>query len=104
MNLIPIYERQLVKLKYQVRRWWRVAVLDSNFLVCVLPSSLIGFPDDTMVKNLPTSAGGARDVGSSPGSGRSSGGGNGNPLQYSCLERARGTWQAVIHEVTSLIK
>ena len=104
MNLIPVYERQLVKPNYQVRRWWRVAVLDSNFLVCVLASSLIGFPDDTMVKNLPANAGGARDVGSVPGSGRSSGGGNGNPLQYSCLERARGTWQAVIHEVTSLIK
>ena len=39
-----------------------------------------------VVKNLPTSTGDARDVGSSPGSGRSPGEGNGNPLQYSCLE------------------
>ena len=38
-----------------------------------------------VVKNLPTSAGDVRDVGSIPGSGRSPGEGNGNPLQYSCL-------------------
>ena len=37
-----------------------------------------------MVKNLPTNAGDVRDVGSIPGSGRSPGGGHGNPLQYSC--------------------
>ena len=36
-----------------------------------------------------------------PGSGRSPGGGNGNPLQYSCLENPmdRGAWQAAVHEV-----
>ena len=38
-----------------------------------------------MVKNLPAIAGDARDSGSIPGSGKSHGGGNGNPLQYSCL-------------------
>ena len=43
----------------------------------------------------------AVDVGSTPGSGRSSGGGNGNPLQYFCLENPmdRGAWQATIHGV-----
>ena len=39
-----------------------------------------------VVKNLPADAGDIRDVGSIPGSGRSPGEGNGNPLQYSCLE------------------
>ena len=39
-----------------------------------------------VVKNLPASAGDIRDLGSIPGSGRSPGGGSGNPLQYSCLE------------------
>ena len=39
-----------------------------------------------MVKNLPANAGDTGDVGSIPGSGRSPGEGNGNPLQYSCLE------------------
>ena len=43
----------------------------------------MGFPGSSVVKNLPVSAG---DAGSIPGSGRSPGEGNGNPLQYSCLE------------------
>ena len=49
-----------------------------------------------MVKNPPASAGDVRDAGSVPGFGRSSGGGHGNPLQYSCLENPmdRGAWQA----------
>ena len=41
---------------------------------------------ELMVKNLPDNAGDIRDMGSIPGSGRSPGGGHGNPLQYSCLE------------------
>ena len=49
-----------------------------------------------MLKNLPTNAGG---VGLIPGVGRSPGGGNGNPLQYSCLEHSmdRGACQATVH-------
>ena len=45
--------------------------------------------------------GDARDTGSIPGSGRSPGGGNGNLLQYSCLENSmdRGTWWAAVHGV-----
>ena len=39
-----------------------------------------------VVKNLPDNAGDVRDMGSIPGSGRSPGGGHGNPLQYRCLE------------------
>ena len=42
-----------------------------------------------MVKNLPANAGDARHVGLIPGSRRSPGGGNGNPLQYACLENPR---------------
>ena len=47
-------------------------------------------------------AGDIRDVGSIPGSGRFPGEGNGNPLQYSCLENPmdRGTWWAIVHGVT----
>ena len=54
-----------------------------------------------MVKNLPTSARDLRDVGSIPGSGRSPGEGQGNPLQYSCLENPmdRGAWQAIVSRV-----
>ena len=43
-----------------------------------------------MVKNPPTNAGDGRAVGSILGSGRSPGGGNGNPFQYSCLENPHG--------------
>ena len=54
-----------------------------------------------MVKNLPANAGEARDVGSIPGPGRSPGEGNGNPLQYFCLENPmdRGTLWATVHGV-----
>ena len=53
-----------------------------------------GFPGGAVVKNLPANAEDKREVCSSPGSGRCPGGGNGNPLQCSCLEnpRDRGVW------------
>ena len=53
-----------------------------------------------VVKNPPANEGKIRDAGSIPGSGRSLGGGNGNPLQDSCLEkpRDRGAWQATVHK------
>ena len=54
-----------------------------------------------VVKNLPANAGDLRDVDSISGSGRSPGGGPGNPLWYSCLENPmdRGAWQATVHRV-----
>ena len=55
-----------------------------------------------MVKNPLASAGDTRDVGLMPGSGRSPGVGNGNPLQSSCLENSmeRGDWWAILHGAT----
>ena len=60
-----------------------------------------GFPDSTVVTNPPANVG---DTGSNPGLGRSPGGGNGNPLQYSCLENPtdRGAWQARVHRSQSV--
>ena len=54
-----------------------------------------------VVKNPPANAGDIRDVGWIPGSGRSPGEGNGNPLQYSCLGNPmdRGTWKATVYGV-----
>ena len=54
-----------------------------------------------MIRNMPANAGDAKDKGSIPGSGRSHGGGRGNPLQYSCLENPmdRGAWWATVHGV-----
>ena len=47
-----------------------------------------GFPGGAVVKNPPANVGDARDTGSIPGWGRSPGEGNGNPLQYFCLENS----------------
>ena len=54
-----------------------------------------------MVKNLPANAGDVRDTGLIPGSGRSTGEENGNPLQYSCLESPmdREAWWATVHRL-----
>ena len=58
----------------------------------------MGFPAGSVAKSVPASAG---DSGSIPGSGRSPGGGNGNPLQYSDLGNPmdRGAWWATVHGV-----
>ena len=54
-----------------------------------------------VVQNLPTRAGDIRDASSTPGSGRSPGGGNRNPLKHSCLEHPmdRDPWRATVHRV-----
>ena len=58
-----------------------------------------GFLGGSVVKNSPTNAG---DMGSIPGLGRSPGGGNGNPLKYSCMEHPmdRGAWRDTVHGIT----
>ena len=54
-----------------------------------------------VIKNPPPNAGDAREVGSISGSGRSPGGGHGNPLQYSCPKNPidREAWRATVHNV-----
>ena len=54
-----------------------------------------------VIKNPPANAGDVREVGSILGSGRSPGGGHGNPLQYACLENPmnRGVWWSIVHRV-----
>ena len=62
----------------------------------------LGFPAGLVVKNPPAKAGDAGDASSTPGSRRSPGRGNGNPLQYSCLRNLMGKkslW-ATVHGVT----
>ena len=60
-----------------------------------------GFPGGIGVKNLPANVGDTEDVSSIARSGRSPGVGNGNPLQYSCLENStdRGAWRTTVHGV-----
>ena len=63
-----------------------------------------GFPVAQLVKNSPARQEtdcNARDQGLTPGLGRSPGEGNGNPLQYSCMQNPmdRGAWRTTVHEV-----
>ena len=59
----------------------------------------MGFSGGLVIKNPPANAGDTRDLGLIPGSERAPGVGNGNPLQYSCLENSmdRGNWRATVH-------
>ena len=68
---------------------------------CVCVCVCMGFPSGAVVKNLPDNAEDARDMGLIPGLGRPPREGNGNPLQYSCLENSvdRDAWQATVHGV-----
>ena len=56
---------------------------DSEKRICSLLGDYQGFPNGSLIKNLPANSG---DTGSILGSGRYLGGGNGSPLQYSCPE------------------
>ena len=69
----------------------------SHFLICFKYGISMGFPGGSVVKNSPASVG---DTDLIPGSGRSPGG-DGNPLQYSCLENPmdRGAWGVTVHSV-----
>ena len=64
--------------------------------------SATGFPGGSEVETLSANPEDAGDAESIPESGRSPGGGNSNPLQYSCLKNImdRGAWQATIHGIT----
>ena len=72
------------------------------FLFWLILITCKGFPDSSAVKNLPNNAGDTGDVGSIPGSGRSTGVGNVNLLQDSCLKNSvdKGAWWATGHGVT----
>ena len=75
----------------------------SLLLTVSLLNNLVIYPTVVLVvKNLPANVGDLRDGGSLPGWGRSPGEGNGNPLQYSCLENPmdRGSSWFIVHGVT----
>ena len=90
--------RGLVSWKFKKKRY-EIAILDSGMCEDICQ---IGFPSSSAVKNPPTNAGDAEEVGSIPGSGRSPGEGNGNLFQYFCLENPmdRGAWRATVHGAT----
>ena len=80
-----------------------LAVISWNIFQAILQVLVLCWASQVVlvVKNPPANAGDVRDMGSIPGSGRSPGGGHGNPLQYSCLENpmARGAWWAAVYGV-----
>ena len=87
---------------------WQIhaCILLPEYRLSFFQKPLLPFPKDLkwasqvvpVAKNLPASAGEARDTGSTPGSGGSLGGGSGNPLQYSCQGNPldQGAWQAPV--------
>ena len=105
---------QYTKLKHPSRFTSHLTAVSSTVILRTLLASEKGssmllsvslirdFPGGTTVENPPANAGDARDAGSVPGLGRLTGGGNGNPLQYSCLGSPvdRGAWRAPVHGVT----
>ena len=68
-------------------------IVATNLFKCV--------PGDSVIKNLGINAGDAGNVGSIPGSERSPGEENGNPLQYSCLENPM-DWWATVHGIAKI--
>ena len=90
IEFIQSYKSQTQVLSLKLNIW---------ILFIYLLISVLGFPCCSVVKNLSANVG---DMGLIPGSGRSPGGRNGNPLQYSCLGNPmdRGAWQATVHGIT----
>ena len=93
----------LLKAKTMFIRFFFLSIINwvfFFFFFCCTRSST-GFPGGTVVKSPLTKTGNGRDIGSIPGLGRCPGIGNGNPLQYYCLENSmdRGAWQATVHGV-----
>ena len=87
-----IREEALVLVSQKVSYLW-------NLRYFVLSVTCLGFPDGSVVKNLPANAGDVGVSGLIPESGRSPGGANGNPFQYSCLENPtdRGAQWTIVH-------
>ena len=77
-----------------------------SFEIKIVLVFFLGFLSGSVVKNPLANSEDARDTGFVPGSGRSPGIGNGNPLQYSCLKnsRDRGVWWATVHGVTLIFR
>ena len=84
----------------RIKKYVYNCCLISSKLNCGLPSLV--WEGGTVVKNPLVSEADTGDTGSIPGSGRSPGGGHGNPLQHSCLENSmdRGAWRGTAHGVS----
>ena len=99
-NKIKTNKQTTKPLTSTARSYFRYKVSKQRILLDFYPSlpKRWGFPIASLVKNMPANA---EDTGSIPGSGRSPGEGNGNPLQDSCVENPMdtGVWRATDHGV-----
>ena len=105
VSLTPPTNYQLISSEEHVTKWDSILGLLLILLGMwsLLYSKIVVWASQVtlVVKNPSANAGDRRDAGSIPGSGRSPGGGHGNPLQYSCLENPmdRGEGRATVHGV-----
>ena len=101
-ELTPILFKLFQKIAMMMSISLQEAFLKLHFKVFMVCKCIYSFPSGTSGKESTCNAGDIREVGQIPGSGRSSGGGNDNPLQCSCLENLmdRGAWWATVHRVT----
>ena len=103
MKCLGGYSLTWISLCIKVETIWGTKLTSSVIFNFQLPVLFQGASQAALlVKNLPAKAGDVRDAGSIPGLERSSRGGRGNPLQYSCLENPmdRGAWWVTVCEVT----
>ena len=100
---VKLHFSSLVVVGQKCERWSsKMEELQTKGIQDLGPNTLLkGFPGGSVVKNPPASEGDTRDAGSIPGSGRSPGEENGNPLEYSCPGNPmdRGAWRATVHGV-----
>ena len=100
MKCLGGYSLTWISLCIKVETIWGTKLTSSVIFNFQLPVLFHGASQAALlVKNLPAKAGDVRDAGSIPGLERSSRGGRGNPLQYSCLENPmdRGAWWVTVH-------
>ena len=93
-----------LSLRVKFKRTFQITVFPYKSKKCLFFFGCISFLSGSMVKNPPGNAGDLGDEGSNPGLERSPGEGNGNPLQYSCLENPmdRGAWQTTVQGVAKV--
>ena len=77
--------------------------IDTKVLYRILATGSLSFLNGSAGKESACNAGDTGNAGSVPGSGRSSGGGNGNPFQFSCLKNPmdRGAWKSIVQRVSN---
>ena len=96
MECSTLIKKKIQLSKDEEKSFFNSIYLHNLSLHCASQAALV-------VKNLPDNTGDAKDTGLIPGSGRSPGEGNGNPLQYFCLENSMGReiWRATAHGVAN---